>query len=100
MPENTLPVAEKIHAEVWAVLRAQFGAAADTLTGDSEFVTALPTGFDSLTALDTISRVEAAFGLEVDFVSHDVRYWFVTPDRIVRYVTDQLEDRAVLGNTR
>lgn len=100
MPENTLPVADDVRAQVWAVLRAQFGTAADALTGDSEFVTALPAGFDSLTALDTISRVESTFDLEVDFVSHDVRHWFVSPERIVRYVIDQLEDRAARGSTR
>jgi acyl carrier protein len=91
---------DDVHARVWTVLRAQFGGVADDLTDDDEFVNALTTGFDSLTALDVISRIEAEFGVEVDFVGHDVRYSFASPGRIVRFVTDQLEDRFVVGSTR
>lgn len=100
MPETALPSVNDVHARVWAALRAQFGAAADALADDSEFVVALSAGFDSLTALDTISRVESEFGIEVDFVGHDVRYWFASPERVVRYVLDRLEDRAALESGR
>jgi acyl carrier protein len=99
MPETTLPSVDDVRARVRAVLRTQFGAAADALADDSEFVT-LAAGFDSLTALDMIARVESEFGIEVDFVGHDVRHWFASPGRITRYVTDQLEDRAALGSTQ
>lgn len=89
---------DEIASRVRAVLRGQFGPVADDLADDAELVNAIP-GFDSLAALETISRVEAEFGIEVDFVGHDVRYWFATPGRITRFVLDRLEDRAVLGGT-
>lgn len=92
--------AADVHTRVWSVLRRQFGAAAAALTDDSEFATALAVGFDSLTALETISVIEAEFGIEVDFVAHDVRHWFASPARIVRFVSDQLEDRAALRTSR
>ncbi len=98
MTNTSLPRAEQIRARVWAVLRNQFGPAADTLTEDSEFVATLAEVFDSLTALDTISRIETEFGIEVDFVGHDVRHWFAAPGRIMQFVRDQLEDQLALGS--
>ncbi len=98
MTDLTVPAAEDVHARVWTVLRDQFGPAADALTDDGEFIDLLTAGFDSLTALDTISRIESAFGVEVDFVGHDVRHWFASPARIAQFVTDQLEDRAAMGS--
>lgn len=99
MTDAISATAEDIHARVWAVLREQFGSAASALTDDGELVDVLTSGFDSLTALDTISRIESAFGIEVDFVGHDLRHWFATPARIVRFVSDQLEDQAALRGT-
>lgn len=99
MTDAVSATAGDIHARVWTVLQEQFGPAAAELTEDDEFVDVLTTGFDSLTAIDTISRVESAFGVEIDFVSHDVRYWFASPARIVRFISDQLEDQAALRST-
>jgi acyl carrier protein len=99
MTDAMAAIAENVHARVWTVLREQFGPAADELTDDGEFVNVLTAGFDSLTALDTISRIESEFSVEVDFVGHDVRHWFASPARIVRFVCDQLEDQAALGST-
>jgi acyl carrier protein len=100
MTEATQADTDQIRARVWALLRNQFGPAADRLTDGGEFINTLADGFDSLTALDLIGRVEAEFGIEVDFVAHDVRYWFASPGRITRFVQEQLEDRAVLGDAR
>jgi acyl carrier protein len=100
MTNGSVPDAVQVRTRVWAVLRGQFGSVADSLTEDGEFVATLPDGFDSLAALETISRIESEFGLEVDFVAHDVRHWFATPGRIVQFVQDQLEDQLVLRRAR
>jgi acyl carrier protein len=100
MTDVTQEDTDQIRTRVWALLHNQFGPAADRLTEDGEFVNTLADGFDSLTALDLIGRVEAEFGIEVDFVAHDVRHWFASPGRITRFVQEQLEDRAALGGAR
>ncbi|RKN04515.1 acyl carrier protein [Streptomyces radicis] len=54
--------------------------------------------YDSLTAMECVTAVEAAFGIEVDFVAHDVRHWFASVERIARFVDGELEDRVRLGS--
>ena len=56
--------------------------------------------YDSLTAMECITALESAFEIEVDFVAHDVRYWFATVERMARFIADQREDRALLGSGR
>lgn len=98
---NISPLAaEQVKTRVWAVLRDQFGPATGTLTEDGEFATALAEVFDSLVALETISRIETEFGVEIDFVAHDVRHWFASPGRIMQFVRDQLEDQAALRGAK
>lgn len=53
--------------------------------------------YDSLAALECVTKIEQTFGVEVDFVAHDVRYWFATIGRIAQFTGDQLEDQRVMG---
>ncbi|MEJ7705051.1 MAG: acyl carrier protein [Geodermatophilaceae bacterium] len=80
-----------------AVLHGQVGDALDGIGDDDELREHLADRYDSLAAMEFVASVEAEFGIEVDFVAHDVRHIFVTIARIARFVRDQLEDRAVLG---
>ncbi|TRV76681.1 acyl carrier protein [Streptomyces sp. 130] len=82
-----------INARLVAVLEQRFGGAARALPGDADLADALP-GFDSLAALEYVTAVEAAFGIEVDFVGDDVRYQFSTLDRTTEYVRERVEDQA------
>ncbi|MET0135033.1 MAG: acyl carrier protein [Kibdelosporangium sp.] len=88
---------DQIGPLVRAALRQQFGVALDSVDDDASLRDTLGDRFDSLAVLDCVSRVERTFGIEVDFVDHDVRYSFATVRRISSYVRDQLEDLAVLG---
>ena len=67
---------------------------------DEKLADALGERYDSLTAMECITALESAFELEVDFVAHDVRYWFATVERMARFIADQREDRALLGSGR
>lgn len=83
----------QIHDRVRTVLEKRFGDAARALAPDADLSGALP-GFDSLAALEYISAVEEEFGVEVDFVADDVRYWFSTLGRTAEYVRERVEDQA------
>ncbi len=84
----------EISTRVQAVLEKRFGDAARTLAVNADLTDALP-GFDSLAALEYVNAVESEFGIEVDFVGDDVRYWFSTLDRTTEYVRETVEDQAV-----
>ncbi|WP_405621699.1 acyl carrier protein [Streptomyces sp. NBC_00076] len=83
----------EISNRVRAVLEKRFGDAARALAADADLSDALP-GFDSLAALEYVNAVEGEFGIEVDFVGDDVRYWFSTLGRTTDYVRERVEDMA------
>lgn len=83
----------EINNRIQAVLEKRFGDAARALSGDADLTDALP-GFDSLAALEYVTAVEGEFGIEVDFVGDDVRYWFSTLGRTTEYVRERVEDLA------
>lgn len=91
------------HAEIPRRLRAVLGKVLDEvpeipeIPEDVPFTDCLGGRYDSLMALEFISAVEEEFGIEVDFVAHDVRYWFSEFRLVARFVADQLEDQAVMG---
>lgn len=87
-----------IRTRVLDLLHAQFGDT-DPFDDDVEFPRSLGDRFDSLGALEFVTGVEREFGIEVDFVGHDVRYVFSTVGRVVGFVRDRLEDRETLGGT-
>ncbi|WP_329172914.1 MULTISPECIES: acyl carrier protein [unclassified Streptomyces] len=91
----TLPTTDPtdIGGRLLAVLEKRFGDAARALDPEAALATALP-GFDSLAALEYVSAVEGEFGIEVDFVGDDVRYWFSTLDRTAGYVRERVEDQV------
>jgi acyl carrier protein len=89
-----------IQEQVQVVLRRIIGSLVDELSPDDELAAILGDRYDSLTALECITAIEGAFGIEVDFVAQDVRYWFATIGRMTTFVRDQLEDRAALGSAR
>ncbi|WP_369174876.1 acyl carrier protein [Streptomyces sp. R28] len=83
----------EIDTRVLAVLEKRFGDAARALAPDADLSDSLP-GFDSLAALEYVNAVEGEFGIEVDFVGDDVRYWFSTLGRTTEYVRERVEDQA------
>ncbi|GAA3168891.1 MULTISPECIES: acyl carrier protein [Streptomyces] len=83
----------EIGTRVLAVLEKRFGDAARSLAPDTDLTDVLP-GFDSLAALEYVTAVENEFGIEVDFVGDDVRYWFGTLGRTAEYVRERVEDQS------
>lgn len=95
MSESSTP---ETLARVREVLRPHLGDEVATVDPARDLAEAFGDGYDSLTAMECVTAVEAAFEIEVDFVAHDVRYWFATVERISRFVTEALEDRVRLGS--
>jgi acyl carrier protein len=94
------PSTQVLQQSVRAVLQRRLGDAIDPVGIDEKLAEALGGRYDSLTALECITAVEEEFGVEVDFVAHDVRHWFSTIALMAQFVHDELEDRAVLGERR
>ncbi|QUQ68823.1 acyl carrier protein [Kutzneria sp. CA-103260] len=82
---------------VRVALRLQFGALVDPVGADDLLSDALGDRYDSLAALECVCRIESTFGIEVDFVEHDIRHHFSTLRLIAEFVAERLEDLAVLG---
>lgn len=70
-----------------------FGETARSISIDSALVDSLPE-FTSLTSLNLITATEEEFGIEVDFVSDDVKFSFSTLRNIAGYVQERLEDQV------
>ncbi|RBM19449.1 acyl carrier protein [Streptomyces sp. PT12] len=85
-------------ARVREVLGPYLGDEIAALDAERDLAEAFGERYDSLTAMECVTAVEAAFGIEVDFVAHDVRYWFASVERIARFVDGELEDRVRLGS--
>jgi acyl carrier protein len=83
-----------------AAIAARLGDGLALVGDDEDLREALGDGYDSLTAMECIMAVEQEFGVEVDFVADDVRYWFATITRMSQFVSDRVEDAAVLGGVR
>ena len=98
MSTHTIPAYDETIARVREVLGELLGDVVTSAGEDEPLTQALGDRYDSLAALECVSRVENAFGIEVDFVAHDVRYSFATLRRIAEFVQGELEDRAVLEN--
>lgn len=94
----TDPKDDDLRRAVRDVLRRRLGAAIDDVAPDQPLAEALAERYDSLTALECVTAVEAEFGIEVDFVTDDVRHWFSTIALTARFVGQALEDRAMLGS--
>ncbi|MFC4495752.1 acyl carrier protein [Streptomyces ovatisporus] len=99
MSSRTVPAFDETLSRVREVLGELLGDGVRSAGQDEELTRALGDRYDSLAALECVSRVENAFGIEVDFVAHDVRYSFATLGRIAEFVQGELEDLAVLGNS-
>ncbi|WP_436501663.1 acyl carrier protein [Actinokineospora sp. HUAS TT18] len=91
---------EDLRTRLRAVLAARLGEGFAAVPDDADLRDALGDGYDSLTAMECITAVEEEFGLEVDLVGDDIRHWFSSVDRMHVFVTDRLEDAAVLGGRR
>ncbi len=76
------------------VLAKHLGGDVQSIAADSVFTDVLD-NYDSLSASECIFAIEERFGIEVDFTTDDVRYWFATIDRISQFVGDRLEDIEV-----
>jgi acyl carrier protein len=93
---TTTPALDELTTRVRAALAPVLGDALAAVPDDADLAAGLGDRYDSLTALECVSRVETAFGVEVDFVAHDVRYHFATVERMAAFVRDLMEDRAAL----
>lgn len=91
---------QELQQQVRSVLRPLLGEGIDAVPADQDLAAALEDRYDSLTAMECITAVEGEFGIEVDFVAHDVRHWFSTVGRMAQFVHDELEDRALIGGDR
>ncbi|MEU3744662.1 MULTISPECIES: acyl carrier protein [Streptomyces] len=96
----TTPSPDTVLTRLRALLAARLGPEYATFPDGADLRVSLGEGYDSLTALECITGVEAEFGIEVDLVGDDVRYWFATTERMARFVADRLEDAAALGSGR
>lgn len=94
------PTAQELRTRVRDALHRQIGDAVAAVPDDASLPEALGSRYDSLAAMECVTGVEEEFGIEVDFVAHDVRYWFGSIERIARFAADQLEDAAVTGGPR
>jgi acyl carrier protein len=92
MSTITRPTGEQVRQ----ALRGQLGDLIDPIADSDDLPTALGDRYDSLGAMECVSAIETAFGIEVDFVTDDVRHSFGTIGRITEFVQDKLDDLAVL----
>lgn len=93
MATSSMEMQEKVRA----VLHSCLGDAVAAVAVDADLAGVLGERYDSLTAMECVTAIEAAFDVEVDFVAHDVRHWFGTIERMASFVDNELEDRALLG---
>ncbi|MBN9801330.1 acyl carrier protein [Pseudonocardia sp. UM4_GMWB1] len=91
---------EDVIGRVRSVVATALKVDLDPVGADDDLAEALGGRYDSLAALEAVTAVENEFGLEVDFVSDDVRHWFSTIGRMSGFVRERLEDRAALGGPR
>lgn len=96
MNERTVPTDDETRSRVRGLLQARHGDVMDLVADTDELPLALGDRYDSLNAMECIVAVESEFGIEVDFVAHDVRFSFSTIERISMFVREQLEDRVML----
>jgi acyl carrier protein len=89
---------DEVRDRIRTVLQRHIGDPVATVAAGDDLAAVLGERYDSLTAMECITAVEAEFGIEVDFVAHDVRHWFATIDRMAAFVGRELEDRALLGS--
>ncbi|WP_370937617.1 acyl carrier protein [Amycolatopsis sp. cg13] len=100
MTSSPVPTLDSLRTRTRSVLAGLFGPEIDDLPEDAPLPETLGDRYDSLGAMECVTAVEKEFGIEVDFVEHDVRYTFARMDRIAEFVHSQLEDRAVFGGAR
>ncbi|MDT8915989.1 acyl carrier protein [Amycolatopsis sp. PS_44_ISF1] len=100
MTSSAVPSLESLRIRTRAVLARLFGPEIDDLPADTPLPETLGDRYDSLGAMECVTAIEKEFGIEVDFVEHDVRYNFAQLDRIAEFVHSRLEDQAVFGGSR
>lgn len=91
---------EDVSVRIRQVIATTIGVDVDPVDAREDLAEALGGRYDSLAALEVVTAVEGEFGIEVDFVSDDVRHWFSTIDRIAEFVGERIEDLAALGADR
>ncbi|MFL6110515.1 MAG: acyl carrier protein [Catenulispora sp.] len=85
-------IADRVRSALSKVLGEQVAA----LDPEQNLAQTFGDRYDSLAAMECVVQVEGEFGIEVDFVAHDVRHWFSSLALITAFVRDQLEDQALL----
>ncbi|MFD7132051.1 acyl carrier protein [Streptomyces sp. NPDC059894] len=94
---SVIPDRAQILTRLRAALAVPLGDAVEGVDDHADLAEALGERYDSLAAMECITTVETHFGVEVDFVSDDVRHIFATLSRIAEFVQDRLEDHAAIG---
>jgi acyl carrier protein len=82
--------------DIRSALEALLGPEVRTIGADQSFRDFIGERFDSLMAVEVVTTIEERFGIEVDYVGDDVRYWFETLEKMEQFVTERLEDTATL----
>ncbi|QJI40775.1 acyl carrier protein [Pseudomonas sp. ADAK2] len=85
-----------VNEDIRASLEALLGPEVRTIGADQSFRDFIGERFDSLMAVEVVTTIEERFGIEVDFVGDDVRYWFETLEKMEQFVKGRLEDNATL----
>lgn len=89
---NTPTVIENIRSALEALL----GPQVRSIGADQSFRDFIGERFDSLMAVEVVTTIEERFGIEVDYVGDDVRYWFETLEKMEQFVKERMEDTATL----
>lgn len=92
MSKPSIPNPQDILARVRHILVERLGETFVSVPVDVDLRQTLGDGYDSLTATECIYAIEESFGIEVDFIADDVRYWFATLERMGEFVAGRLED--------
>ncbi|PIB48710.1 acyl carrier protein [Pseudomonas sp. 2588-5] len=82
--------------DIRTALETLLGPEVRSIGADESFRDFIGERFDSLMAVEVVTIIEERFGIEVDYVGDDVRYWFETLEKMEQFVKERLEDTATL----
>ncbi|ETK16371.1 hypothetical protein H097_21510 [Pseudomonas sp. FH4] len=85
-----------VKEDIRSALETLLGPEVRTIGVDQSFRDFIGERFDSLMAVEVVTTIEERFGIEVDYVGDDVRYWFETLEKMEQFVKERLEDNVTL----
>lgn len=85
-----------VKEDIRSALETLLGPEVRAIGADQSFRDFIGERFDSLMAVEVVTTIEERFGIEVDYVGDDVRYWFETLEKMEQFVKERLEDNVTL----